>query len=72
MDGDGNMDLVLHFIEGELGLPTVDVYEDKEIVELTLTAELLNGQTFTGHDDVRINPNDAKSQGNGGKGPKNK
>lgn len=63
VNGDGIDDIVFHFREYELG--AVDGTES-----LTLTADGFGGEEFEGSDSVRINPNNSKSKGKGGKGPK--
>ena len=68
LDGDGIDDLVLHFREGELGIPTNT--PGNTTLTLKLTGQLTDGTEIEGEDDVRITPNNAASRGKGGKGPK--
>ena len=69
INNDGFMDLVLHFREGELGIPVSTPGET--ILTLTLNGNFNNGYYFQGQDIVRITPNNIeKSRGKGGKGPK--
>lgn len=72
VNNDGYMDLVVHFVEGDLGLGTPDVYADKSKVELTMNGAFQDGRVFKAQDYVTINPNNANSQGKGGHGPKKK
>jgi len=72
VNGDGFDDYVFHFREWELGV-TGDALTR---VPVYLTAEGSDGTLFGGEDDVRINPNNAKSKGkndgSGKGGPKKK
>ena len=66
--GDSRDDMVLHFREGELGIPVGS--EGNGILTLTITGVTTGGVQFEGQDEVRITPNNEKSRGKGGKGPK--
>ena len=68
LNNDGLDDLVLHFREGDLGVPVNSAGNTS--LTLTLTGKLDDGTAFEGEDDVRITPNNSKSRGKGGKGPK--
>ena len=69
LNGDSYDDMVLHFREGELGIPLDTA--DNAILDLFLTGKLNDGRSFEGKDEVRITPNNPdKSRGKGGKGPK--
>ena len=68
LNGDIYDDMVLHFREGELGIPTDTA--DNTILDLFLTGELNDGRAFEGTDVVRITPNNPNSRGKGGKGLK--
>ena len=68
VNGDGIDDYVFHFREYQLGV-AVGTPALSE-VEIILTAEGLSGVFFAGSDWVRINPNNSKSKGKCGKGPK--
>jgi len=70
VNDDGFADLVVHFREGELGIP-LDTPANS-ILTLELTGELNDAAAtpFSGQDNVRITPNNGKSKGKGGKGPK--
>ena len=70
VDDDGLDDLVLHFREGELGIP-VDS-EGNSILTLTLTGTTTGAVGIEGQDQVRITPNNPKSRGRGVKGPSNR
>ncbi|MFC1966870.1 hypothetical protein ACFLWI_08040, partial [Chloroflexota bacterium] len=63
VDGDGDIDMVLHFNTQEVGLSVDDT-------GATVTGQTLDGIKIEGTDTVRITPNNEKSQGNSGKGPK--
>ena len=67
VNGDGFDDLVLHFREGELGIP---IDPEGNGVTLTITGVTTANVWFEGQDEVRITPNNANSRGKGGKGPK--
>ncbi len=68
LNGDGTDDMVLHFREGELGIPLAT--PGNTTLDLVLTGELNDASYFEGTDVVRITPNNSKSRGKGGKGPK--
>ena len=68
VDGDGKEDLVLHFREGDLGVP--ETTPGNMVLTLRLTGDTLGGDEIEGEDDVRITKNNANSKGKGGKGPK--
>jgi len=70
VNDDGLTDLVLHFREGDIGLVTT--LPGNTVLDVTLTASLISspGITVEGADEVRITPNNPKSRGKGGKGPK--
>lgn len=68
VNDDGVNDLVVHFRERDLGIPEDTPVET--ILTLELTGELNDGTPFSGQDDVRITPNNEKSKGKGGEGPK--
>lgn len=65
---DGIDDIIFHFREAELGIPT-DTPGNTEM-PLFLTAALDDGGRIRGVDIIRITPNDDQSRGKGGKGPK--
>jgi hypothetical protein len=66
VNGDGIADIVFHFREGDLEITG----STKQDVSLFLNAIRTDGEPVAGEDDVRINPNNGKSKGKGGKGPK--
>lgn len=68
VDKDGIDDLVVHLAPSDFGIDPAT--PGVTIMTLTLTGELKNGTPFSGTDDVRINGNNGKSKGKGGKGPK--
>jgi len=77
VDGDGDLDMVFHFREWELGIDS-STAEALDIVPLLLTGVTISGVFFEGTDTVRINPNNGNSKdknevADGGKGgPKGK
>ncbi len=66
VNGDGIDDIVFHFREGDLEI----IGSAKQVVALFLNAAGTDGEPLSGQDEVRINPNNGKSKGKGGKGPK--
>ena len=68
LDNDGFDDMVLHFREGELAIPIST--PGNMTLDLLLTGELNDSTAFEGTDIIRITPNNDKSRGKGGKGPK--
>ena len=67
VNDDGIADLVVHVREGDMGIDTATPGGTILTLEVTGT---IDGIAFSGSDDVRINGNNAKSKGKGGKGPK--
>ena len=61
-------DIVFHFREGELGIPT-DSWGNITL-DLKLTGSLTDGRLIEGTSEVRITPDNSNARGKGGKGPK--
>lgn len=68
VNDDGRDDYVFHFREHELFADSSG--DPLSIVPVYLTAEDGEDVGFIGDDEVTVNPNNAKSKGKGGKGPK--
>ena len=68
VNDDGFDDLVVHVREWDLDIDTAT--PGGTVLTLGLTGELADGTPFSGEDQVRINNNNKKSKGKGGKGPK--
>ncbi|MFC1989716.1 PKD domain-containing protein [Chloroflexota bacterium] len=68
INGDGIDDIVFHFREGDLDID-VDTPGNTEM-PLYITGQTNGSMSFEGKDTIRITPNDDKSRGKGGKGPK--
>ncbi len=69
VNDDSFPDIVFHFRESEMGIPVETPGE--EMVDMRLTGLLSpSGVAFVGTDVARITPNNSKSRGKGGKGPK--
>ncbi len=68
INADGMEDMVFHFREFELGIPTGT--QDNTEMPLYIAGKLNTGVSFMGQDIIRITPNDESSRGKGGNGPK--
>jgi len=55
VDGDGDLDLVFHFAQGDVGIQCGDT-------EVTLVGETYDGQSITGTDAIRTVPNGGQDQ----------